>query len=166
MCHWQTHQASFLSVYGQNCRKLTLASILADHALGSVKINLCNVPMPHALPRRLVLLEKGVVGGVVQVKQLQGLRRKTCCSIQGRTMSTKILRDATAYWSAEQTKYRKDKAAKIFCYSHGTPAGIVPRVKGIFPYSVRAQNPRTTLMKGTLKEQKRESLEEKREKKR
>ncbi|KAL4296655.1 hypothetical protein GQ457_12G018290 [Hibiscus cannabinus] len=33
-------------------------------------------------------------------------------------------RDATAYRSAEQTKCRKDKAAKIFCCSHGTPAGI------------------------------------------
>ncbi|KAL4283389.1 hypothetical protein GQ457_16G003580 [Hibiscus cannabinus] len=33
-------------------------------------------------------------------------------------------RDATAYWSAEQTKCRKDKAAKIFCCSHGTLAGI------------------------------------------
>ncbi|KAL4383873.1 hypothetical protein GQ457_15G019230 [Hibiscus cannabinus] len=74
-------------------------------------------------------------------------------------------RDATAYWSAEQTKCRKDKVAKIFCCSHGTPAGIVPHVKGIFPYSVRAQNPRTTPIKGTLKELKRESLEEKREKK-
>ncbi|KAL4353050.1 hypothetical protein GQ457_06G014660 [Hibiscus cannabinus] len=139
----------------------------------------------------LVLLEKGVVGGVVQVKQLQGLRRKRCCSIQERMMSTKILqhwctrgqlgendkgftypslhvdflascpcmwedflgsRDATAYWSAEQTKCRKDKAAKIFCCSHGTLAGIVPHVKGIFPYSVRAQNPRTSPIKGTLKE--------------
>ncbi|KAK9009128.1 hypothetical protein V6N11_080597 [Hibiscus sabdariffa] len=45
----------------------------------------------------------------------------------------------------------KDKAAKIFCCSHGTPAGIVPHVKGIFPYSVRAQNPRTPPIKGTLK---------------
>ncbi|KAL4284462.1 hypothetical protein GQ457_16G017870 [Hibiscus cannabinus] len=63
-------------------------------------------------------------------------------------------RDATAYWSAEHTKCRKDKAAKIFCCSHGTPAGIVPHVKGIFPYSVRAQNPRTSPIKGTLKEQK------------
>ncbi|KAL4387710.1 hypothetical protein GQ457_09G018690 [Hibiscus cannabinus] len=62
--------------------------------------------------------------------------------------------DATAYWSAEQTKCRKDKAAEIFCCSHGTPAGIVPHVKGIFPYSVRAQNPRTSPIKGTLKEQK------------
>ncbi|KAL4320297.1 hypothetical protein GQ457_18G013740 [Hibiscus cannabinus] len=61
-------------------------------------------------------------------------------------------RNATAYWSAEQTKCRKDKAAKIFCCSHGTPAGIVPHVKGIFPYSVRAQNPRTPPIKGTLKE--------------
>ncbi|KAL4311899.1 hypothetical protein GQ457_01G021610 [Hibiscus cannabinus] len=67
-------------------------------------------------------------------------------------------RDATAYWSAEQTKCRKDKATKIFCCSHGTPAGIVPHVKGIFPYSVRAQNPRTTLIKGTLKELKRREL--------
>ncbi|KAL4342457.1 hypothetical protein GQ457_08G027820 [Hibiscus cannabinus] len=67
-------------------------------------------------------------------------------------------RDATAYWSAEQTKCRKDKAAKIFCCSHGTPAGIVPHVKGIFPYSVRAQNPRTTPTKGTLKELKRREL--------
>ncbi|KAL4334262.1 hypothetical protein GQ457_07G007760 [Hibiscus cannabinus] len=77
-------------------------------------------------------------------------------------------RDATAYWSAEQTKCRKDKAAKIFCCSHGTPAGIVSHVKGIFPYSVRAQNPGTSPIKGTLKEQKKreESLEEKREKKR
>ncbi|KAL4302165.1 hypothetical protein GQ457_10G018040 [Hibiscus cannabinus] len=33
-------------------------------------------------------------------------------------------RNATVYWSAEQTKCRKDKAAKIFCCSHGTPAGI------------------------------------------
>ncbi|KAL4366196.1 hypothetical protein GQ457_05G015820 [Hibiscus cannabinus] len=33
-------------------------------------------------------------------------------------------RNATTYWSAEQTKCRKDKAAKIFCCSHGTPAGI------------------------------------------
>ncbi|KAL4278368.1 hypothetical protein GQ457_03G021860 [Hibiscus cannabinus] len=39
----------------------------------------------------LVLLEKGAIGGVLQVKQLQGLRRKRCCSIQGRMMSTKIL---------------------------------------------------------------------------
>ncbi|KAK8523095.1 hypothetical protein V6N12_047628 [Hibiscus sabdariffa] len=46
----------------------------------------------------------------------------------------------------------KDKAAKIFCCSHGTPAGIVPHVKGIFPYSIRAQNPRTPPIKGTLKE--------------
>ncbi|KAL4283989.1 hypothetical protein GQ457_16G018840 [Hibiscus cannabinus] len=60
--------------------------------------------------------------------------------------------DAIAYWSAEQTKCRKDKVAKIFCCSHGTPAGIVPHVKGIFPYSVRAQNPRTSCIKGTLKE--------------
>ncbi|KAL4309981.1 hypothetical protein GQ457_01G027320 [Hibiscus cannabinus] len=37
----------------KNCRILTLASTLADHALGSGGINLCIVPMPHALPRRL-----------------------------------------------------------------------------------------------------------------
>ncbi|KAL4272987.1 hypothetical protein GQ457_13G017560 [Hibiscus cannabinus] len=61
-------------------------------------------------------------------------------------------RNATAYWSAEQTRCRKDKAAKIFCCSHGTPVGIVPHVKRIFPYSVRAQNPRTPPIKGTLKE--------------
>ncbi|KAL4368477.1 hypothetical protein GQ457_05G022550 [Hibiscus cannabinus] len=75
-------------------------------------------------------------------------------------------RDATAYWSAEQTKCRKDKVSKIFCCSNGTPAGIVPHVKGIFPYSVRAQNPRTSPIKGTLKELMKESLEERREKKR
>ncbi|KAK9034086.1 hypothetical protein V6N11_050264 [Hibiscus sabdariffa] len=46
----------------------------------------------------------------------------------------------------------KDKASKIFCCSHGTPAGIVPHMNGIFPYSVRAQNPRTPPIKGTLKE--------------
>ncbi|KAL4360823.1 hypothetical protein GQ457_04G019820 [Hibiscus cannabinus] len=72
--------------------------------------------------------------------------------------------DATAYWSAEQTKCRKDKAAKIFCCSHGTPARIVPHVKGIFPYSVRAQNPRITLIKGTLKELKKGRAWKKREK--
>ncbi|KAL4360973.1 hypothetical protein GQ457_04G020370 [Hibiscus cannabinus] len=72
-------------------------------------------------------------------------------------------RDATAYWSAEQTKCRKDNAAKIFCCSHGILAGIVPHLKGIFPYSVRSQNPRTTPIKGTLKELKRERAWKKRE---
>ncbi|KAL4289812.1 hypothetical protein GQ457_14G000110 [Hibiscus cannabinus] len=74
-------------------------------------------------------------------------------------------RNATTYWSAEHTKCRKYKAAKLFCCSHGTPAGIVLHVKGIFPYSVRAQNPRTPPIKGTLKELVKESLEEKKEKK-
>ncbi|KAL4385984.1 hypothetical protein GQ457_09G018590 [Hibiscus cannabinus] len=75
-------------------------------------------------------------------------------------------RDATAYCSAEKTKCRKDKSAKIFCCSHGTPAGIVPNVKGIFPYSVRAQNSRTSLIKGTLKELMKRAWKKKREKKR
>ncbi|KAL4273297.1 hypothetical protein GQ457_13G017580 [Hibiscus cannabinus] len=74
-------------------------------------------------------------------------------------------RDATAYWSAEQTKCRKDKAAKIFCCSHGTLAGIVRHVKGIFPYYVRAQNPRTSPIQGTLKELKRELGRKEREEK-
>ncbi|KAL4272568.1 hypothetical protein GQ457_13G017610 [Hibiscus cannabinus] len=73
--------------------------------------------------------------------------------------------DATAYWSVEQTKCIKDKAAKIFCCSHGTLAGIFPHVKGIFPYSVRAQNPRTTPIKGTLKELKSELGRKEREEK-
>ncbi|KAL4317901.1 hypothetical protein GQ457_18G012700 [Hibiscus cannabinus] len=70
-------------------------------------------------------------------------------------------RNATAYWSAEQTKCRKDKAARYFAAHMALPAGIVPHMKGIFPYSVRAQNPRTPPIKGTLKEPVEESLEEK-----
>ncbi|KAL4384702.1 hypothetical protein GQ457_15G015950 [Hibiscus cannabinus] len=75
-------------------------------------------------------------------------------------------RNATAYWSAEQTKCRKDKAAKYFAAHMALPAGIVPHVKGIFPYSVRAQNPRTPPIKGTLKELVKRGLEEKKKKKR
>ncbi|KAL4282486.1 hypothetical protein GQ457_16G018910 [Hibiscus cannabinus] len=61
-------------------------------------------------------------------------------------------RNSTAYWSAKQTKCRKDKAARYFAAHMALPARIVPHVKGIFPYSVRAQNPRTPPIKGTLKE--------------
>ncbi|KAK8676281.1 hypothetical protein V6N13_034332 [Hibiscus sabdariffa] len=64
--------------------------------------------------------------------------------------------------SAEKTKQPRYFAAHM-----ASPAGIVPHVKGIFPYSVRAQNPRTPPIKGTLKKQtKRRSLEEKKKKKR
>ncbi|KAL4361831.1 hypothetical protein GQ457_04G022360 [Hibiscus cannabinus] len=45
-----------------------------------------------------------------------------------------------------------DKAARYFAAHMALPAGIVPHMKGIFPYSVRAQNPRTPPIKGTLKE--------------
>ncbi|KAL4364161.1 hypothetical protein GQ457_04G019020 [Hibiscus cannabinus] len=40
---------------------------------------------------------------------------------------------------------RKDKAAGYFAAHMAFPAGIVPHVKGIFPYSFRAQNHRTPL---------------------
>ncbi|KAK9033261.1 hypothetical protein V6N11_018294 [Hibiscus sabdariffa] len=53
--------------------------------------------------------------------------------------------------SAEKTKQPRYFAAHM-----APPAGIVPHVKGIFPYSVRAQNPRTPPIKGTLKKKKRE----------
>ncbi|KAL4334676.1 hypothetical protein GQ457_07G007840 [Hibiscus cannabinus] len=61
-------------------------------------------------------------------------------------------RNATTYWSAEQTKCRKDKAARYFAAHMSLPTGIVPHVKRIFTYSVRAQNPGTPPVKGTLKE--------------
>ncbi|KAL4310868.1 hypothetical protein GQ457_01G019720 [Hibiscus cannabinus] len=46
----------------------------------------------------------------------------------------------------------KTKQPRYFVAHMAPPAGIVPHVKGIFPYSVRAQNPRTLPIKGTLKE--------------
>ncbi|KAK8684262.1 hypothetical protein V6N13_040292 [Hibiscus sabdariffa] len=56
-------------------------------------------------------------------------------------------------------KCRKDKAARYFAAYMVCHAGIVPHVKGIFPYSIRAQNPRTPPIKGTLKELKGEGGE-------
>ncbi|KAL4340872.1 hypothetical protein GQ457_08G027710 [Hibiscus cannabinus] len=62
-------------------------------------------------------------------------------------------------------KVQKRQSSQDICCSHGTPAGIVPHVKGIFPYFVRAQNPRTSRIKGTLKEINRElGRKERREK--
>ncbi|KAK8681660.1 hypothetical protein V6N13_054062 [Hibiscus sabdariffa] len=60
--------------------------------------------------------------------------------------------------SAEKTKQPRYFAAHM-----APPAGIVPHVKGIFPYSVRAQNSRTPPIKGTLKELMKEGAWKKRE---
>ncbi|KAL4318946.1 hypothetical protein GQ457_18G000240 [Hibiscus cannabinus] len=63
-------------------------------------------------------------------------------------------RDAAALHSRVRNRQsaEKTKQPRYFAAHMAPPAGIVPHVKGIFPYSVRAQNPRTLPIKGTLKE--------------
>ncbi|KAK8698036.1 hypothetical protein V6N13_114168 [Hibiscus sabdariffa] len=63
-------------------------------------------------------------------------------SREGTPMVAEMLQHSGAQ---NRQKCRKDKAARYFAAHMAFPAGIVPHVKGIFPYSFRAQNPRTPL---------------------